>query len=281
MRVTRPPRSGRVVGLRGRWVALVAAATVSVACGGDEDRPAEPVELQVLEGDGGEADQADDADDAGDPLSGDGAADGGAADGGPGEGDGTTGPTSHGDGPAAPSDGAVRRGLAEGEEAAGVYAVWRAGTVAFVLTDDGLRIGEVAAADGWRERSRDVDDDTLQVRFVRDGADDDEVVFEVERDDDQVRLRLDVDVDRVEPGTFAVGEAATVTVAVRDGELVVDELAVADGWQLTDEDVDDDEVTLELRRGDERWIHELELSDGALSLEAEYRSAEVRGRGRR
>jgi hypothetical protein len=102
---------------------------------------------------------------------------------------------------------------------------------------------------------------------VDDGAGD-ETAADDARDDGIDTAGL-VDMTEAVPGTWPVGDAGTVTFAIVDGALVLEDVTAADGWQADIDEQDPDEIEVDFRRGDTEWRIEIELKDGATTLEIE------------
>lgn len=78
-----------------------------------------------------------------------------------------------------------------------------------------------------------------------------------------------VDLTEAIPGTWPVGDAGTVTFAIVDGALELEDATAADGWQLDIDEQEPDEIEVDFRRGDVEWEIEIELEDGGTILEIE------------
>jgi hypothetical protein len=154
----------------------------------------------------------------------------------------------------------------------GTWQVGEGGTVTFDVVDGTLVLAGVAAADGWRIAEQDTDDDGLEVELVRASE---RYLFEVELDDEtHLEVRIEHELEGVPGGTYQLGDAGTVEVRIDDDRLVVERVAVTEGWQLAAEEREDDELEVELVRGDQRWHLEVEVDDGHLDVGIVY---EVRG----
>lgn len=159
-----------------------------------------------------------------------------------------------------------------GELRDGTWGVGPAGEVEFAVTGPGsLVLSGVRPADGWVVTEQDASQDEFDVDLSR-GP----VTFEVqvEMDEGVLDIQIAQDIDPAQPGTFFVGEAATVTVAVQGQSLLLGAVLVDDGWVETDRDVDDDDIELHFQRaGDgafEVWTFTAELDDGALEVHIDY-----------
>lgn len=125
-----------------------------------------------------------------------------------------------------------------------------------VLTDLQLR-------SGWQETSRDVDGDELELTLR---SADGEATLEVELDDDRVEIHLEVDLEDAAPGAFALPDGGRLVVSVVGDDLSLDALTPGDGWEVTERDVDDDELEVVLRRGEARWQIEVDADDGRVDV---------------
>jgi hypothetical protein len=243
------------VRVRTRALALLLGAALAGGCAGDDTGSSDPV---ALDGPG--------ASDAGIGAGDDGAGDDGgeaAADG-----------ASEDDGAAEadvepPHADVVDAGVAE----PGTWQVGEAGTVTFSLDRGGLQLDGAAPADGWQVVEQEADREGIEVVFAHDRA---TAAFEVEleKDGGSLSVLVDLALEDGEPGTFALGDAASVTVSVDGDRLVLEDLTVTDGWEVVTRELDDDEFELELARGDQRAELAIDLDDGRVDVE---RHLSVRG----
>lgn len=152
----------------------------------------------------------------------------------------------------------------------GTWQVGDAGTVTFSVVEGRLSLDEVAPADGWQVTEQEADGDEIEVDLERDGE---RYEFQVELEDDGsvLEVRIEHDLDTSEAGTFELGDAGSVTVAIDGDRLLLEDLTVADGWQVVTDSRDDDEIEIDLERGDQRWDLEIELDDGRLEVERDHR----------
>lgn len=63
--------------------------------------------------------------------------------------------------------------------------------------------------------------------------------------------------------------------AVDGGSVNLVDLSVSDGWTVTEQDTDDGEVEIELRRDNVTWELDAEVDDGQLEVEIDF---EIEGR---
>ncbi len=159
-----------------------------------------------------------------------------------------------------------------GTAAPGTWPVGEAGTVTFSLASGRLALDEVAPADGWEVTEEDSDDDEIEVELRR-GQETYEFHVELE-DGTTLEVSIDHDLDDADPGTFELGEAGSVTVSVDGSQLVLDDLSVADGWEVATQTVDGDELEIDLVGDQQRWELDVELDDGRLEVRRDHR---VRG----
>lgn len=164
-----------------------------------------------------------------------------------------------------------------GELHDGVWAVGPAGEVEFRVTGpQSLELVGAQANDGWTITEQETEADKVKVDF-RSGPV--KFHFEVEMDDGILELEIDQDIDPADPGTFDVGEAATVGVSADGSRLTLGEVALADGWTESSRDVDDDDIQLDFRRDGtgffELWELNADIDDGRLQVEVDY---EIEGR---
>jgi hypothetical protein len=151
----------------------------------------------------------------------------------------------------------------------GTWQVGDAGTVTFSLADGRLSLDDVSPADGWQATEQEADGDEIDVTLERG---DERYGFQVELESrgTVLEVRVDHEIDGADAGRFELGDAGSVTVSIDGDRLVLDDLTVADGWEVLSESLDDDELEIDLARGDQRWHLELELDDGRLEVERDY-----------
>lgn len=153
----------------------------------------------------------------------------------------------------------------------GVWTVGPAGEVEFAVTDGALELIDVRPFDGWDVTDQDIGPDEIEIDFRQGPV---EYEIEIELQNGVLEIEIDQDIDPAEPGTFAIGEAATAEVFVEDGVLVLGEVVLNDGWTETDRDVSSDDIELDFRRdGDgffETWELNADLDDGELEIEIDY-----------
>lgn len=154
----------------------------------------------------------------------------------------------------------------------GVWGIGPAGEIEFSVTGpDSLLVEGIRPADGWVVVEQEVSDAELDLRLRR-GP----VTFQAQAEIDEgtLEVRIDQDIAPARPGTFFVGEAATVTVAVQGGSLVLGAVLVADGWVETDRDVDSDDIELDFQRAGagvvELWEFTADLDDGVLEVRIDH-----------
>ena len=156
------------------------------------------------------------------------------------------------------------------EAVPGTWPVGDAGTVTFALADGTLVLEDVTAADGWRDDIDEQDPDEIEVDFRRDDV---EWKIEIELKDggSVLEIEIDQDIHDAEPGSYDIGDAGTVAFSVADGRLVLDDLAIADGWTLTELDEEADEIEIEVVDGPREYDVEIELEgDGSVEVEIDY-----------
>jgi len=244
-----------------RLLALVASAVLLAACSGDEG-DVDSVDL----GDAAAPEQTDDAATSAAPSAdATSAAPSADADGGTNaDADGGTDADADGDGPAA--DDFVDTTAA----VPGTWPVGDAGTVTFDVRDGGLVLLDVVVADGWDHVVEEEDPDELEVDFRRGGEAWD---FEVELHDDGSRLEVDVhyDLRDADPGAYDLPDGGSFVFTSGDGVLTLTGVEAPAGWQVTDREEDGDEFSFTLTAGDRRVQVEVELDDGRVELEIDYR----------
>jgi hypothetical protein len=157
----------------------------------------------------------------------------------------------------------------------GRWAAGEAGFVEFDLTDGGLTLIDVTENEGWTSRIDEDDRDEIEVDFTRGAT---RIQIEIEWDGGELEIDIATDIDPAEPGVYDLGRAGSVEFA-RDGErLSLIDVVVADGWDLRIDDESDEEIEFELRSGAERWDVEIELDDGRIEVEIDYRVRSAPGR---
>ena len=159
-----------------------------------------------------------------------------------------------------------------GQPRDGVWAVGPAGQVEFRITGSHtLELVDIRPTDGWAISDQEVSSDEIDVDLRR-GPVTYEIQIEIEAG--VLEIEIDQDIDPAQGGTFHVGEAATVTITVDGGTLVLGEVVVNEGWSEIDRDIDMDEIELDFRRlvGGvmELWEINAELDDGQLEIEIDY-----------
>lgn len=242
-----------------RLAAPVAAVLLLSACGGDGDGD----ELASVgldaddtteEMDGtGEADDPDDADEAGsEPAS---------------EAAGTDDTSDDGD----DSTTSVQEDVVDLTEAIpGTWPVGDAGTVTFSLADGDLVLDDVTTNDGWSSDIDGQDPDEIGVDYTR-GDVSWEIDIELEDDSRILEIEIDQDIEPADTGSYDIGDAGTFAFSVIDGQLVLDDLNVTDGWTLGELDEATDEIEFELVNGPRSFDVEVELEDdGTIELEIDY-----------
>ncbi|MCK9486038.1 MAG: hypothetical protein M0R73_04955 [Dehalococcoidia bacterium] len=71
----------------------------------------------------------------------------------------------------------------------------------------------------------------------------------------------------VRDGTWPVGDAGEVEFAVSGDRLELVEVRPADGWSVTEQEIEDDEIEVDFRRGDVDWTVKVEIDNGVLEIE--------------
>lgn len=164
--------------------------------------------------------------------------------------------------------------VVDGTEAVpGTWQVGEAGTVTFDVVDGVLVLEDVTENDGWTVTDIDEDPDEIEVDFRR-GAVEIEIEIELVSNATILEVEIDTDIENADPGSYAIGDAGEFTFDVVDGQLELTDLTVADGWEITEQDVEGDEIEIELRNGAMRWDADVDLN-GSLEIELDY---EVSGR---
>ncbi|HSK90902.1 MAG TPA: hypothetical protein VK875_06290 [Euzebyales bacterium] len=149
---------------------------------------------------------------------------------------------------------------------AGRWPVGNAGSVAFDVVDGRLVLGDVQAAEGWDAVTEEDDGDEIEVDFRRDAV---RWEFEVEIDDGRLEVEIRQDHTDGRDGTYPLLDAGTFTFS-RNGGLSLDAIDLADGWTVTEREVDRDEIEFEIREGDRRIDVEVEIDDGRIEVEIDY-----------
>jgi hypothetical protein len=155
--------------------------------------------------------------------------------------------------------------------APGRWTVGDAGSVEFDLTDQGLVLVEVTEADGWQARVDDDSSDEIEVEFKRDNT---ERKIEIEWDGRTLEVDIETDVEPADDGVYELGPAGSFEYTSSSGLQLLDTV-VADGWELRMDDESADEIEFTLHNGNERWRVEIELDDGQVELEIDYRARDT------
>lgn len=153
----------------------------------------------------------------------------------------------------------------------GRWVIGDAGFVEFDRTDGGLVLLDVTESDGWAARVDEDSGEEIEVDFERDNV---EIEVEIEWDDGTLEVDINTDIDPAEAGSYEIGQAGTVDFGVSGDGLTLNDLSAADGWELRIDEESSDEIEFTLQSGAERWWVEIELDDGEIELEIDYR---VRG----
>jgi hypothetical protein len=151
--------------------------------------------------------------------------------------------------------------------APGRWAVGDAGYVEFDLTEQGLVLVEVSEADGWRSQVDDDSSDEIEVEFQRDNTTHE---IEIEWDGRNLEIDINTDIEPAADGLYDLGPAGSFEFTGH-GSLQLVDVVVADGWELRMDDETSDEIEFTLANGNERWHVEIELDDGQVELEIDYR----------
>lgn len=155
----------------------------------------------------------------------------------------------------------------------GRWVIGAAGSVEFDLADSELVLLDVTESDGWTARVDEDSGEEIEVDFERDNV---EIEVEIEWDDGTLEVDINTDIDAAEAGSYEIGQAGTVDFGVSGEGLALNDLSAADGWELRVDEESSDEIEFTLQSGAERWWVEIQLDDGEIELEIDYR---VRGSG--
>lgn len=168
------------------------------------------------------------------------------------------------DGDASPTGDVV-----DGTEAVpGTWQVGEAGTVTFDVVDGALVLEDVSENEGWTVTDIEEEPDEIEVDFQR-GAVEIEIEIEIASGGTILEVEIDTDIENADPGTYAIGDAGEFTFDVVDGQLELTDLTVSDGWEITEQDVESDEIEIELRNGAMRWDADVDLN-GSAEIELDY-----------
>lgn len=169
------------------------------------------------------------------------------------------------DGPTGGSEGEVVDGT---EAVPGTWQVGEAGTVTFDVVDGALVLEDVSEADGWTVTDVEEEADEVEVDLQR-GDVEVEIEIELASGGTVLEVEIDTDIEDAEPGTYDLGDAGSLTFEVTDGRLELVDLTVTDGWEVTEQDVEGDEIEIELRDGAMRWDAGVDLN-GSIEVELDY-----------
>jgi uncharacterized membrane protein YkoI len=232
------------------------AALLLVGCTASPDEDAASVELESSE--------------TPNDAAADGTGDGSTGDGGTGDDDADDPDPALADEDGADEDGTGDADLVDLAEAVpGTWPVGDAGTVTFALDGGALVLEDVSAADGWTAEVDEEDPDEIEVDFRR-GDVEWEIEIEITDDGDTLEIEIDQDVENAPEGSYDMGDAGSFAIGLRDGRLVLTDLAVADSWTVTERDEEGDEIELEVRDGARVFDVEVELDDGGIEVEIDY-----------
>lgn len=232
-----------------RHLSLLTAAALVVACSNGAD-DVDGIALDSADDDPAQLEATDDP-----------AADDGAADDGDDGDEGADG--------AEDAEPAAAGEVVDGTEAVpGTWQVGEAGTVTFDVVDGALVLEDVSENDGWTVTDIDEEPDEIEVDFQR-GAVEIEIEIELASGGTILEVEIDTDIEDADPGTYAIGDAGEFTFDVVDGQLDLTDLTVNDGWEITEQEVEADEIEIELRNGAMRWDADVDLN-GSLEIELDY-----------
>jgi hypothetical protein len=181
-------------------------------------------------------------------------------------------PSSDGDAGSPEAEPATSGDVVDGTEAVpGTWQVGDAGTVTFDVVDGALVLEDVSENEGWSVTDIEEAADEIEVDFRRDDV---EVEIEIglESGGTILEIEIDTDIEDAEPGTYDLGDAGSFSFEVVDGVLELTDVTATDGWDLTEQDVEGDEIEIELRRGAARWDADVDL-DGSVEVELDYEVA--------
>jgi hypothetical protein len=215
-----------------------------VGCSDDGSSDADSIEVQA---DGTGAD--DGATDDGAADDDDGADDGGDAD----ETD---------DAASAPADEFVDTTRAE----PGIWPVGNAGTVTFDVVEGALTLEGYQAADGWTATVDEEESDEIEVDFTRD---DQRWEFEVEIDDGRLEVEIRLDDTDASAGSYDLPDGGSFAFDA-NGVLTLTDVSPGEGWSVTEQEQESDELEIDLRNEDRRVDVEVELDDGRIEVELDY-----------
>jgi hypothetical protein len=231
-----------------RPVPLFAATALLAACSTGGDTDAIDLESSASES----APEALEGDDGGEQAAEDPASDG-----------------SDGDAGSPEEEPATSGDVVDGTEAVpGTWQVGDAGTVTFDVVDGALVLEDVSENEGWSVTDIEEAADEIEVDFRRDDVEV-EIEIELESGGTILEIEIDTDIEDADPGTYDIGDAGSFTFEVVDGVLELTDVTATDGWDITEQDVEGDEIEIELRRGAMRWDADVDL-DGSIEVELDY-----------
>ena len=169
--------------------------------------------------------------------------------------------------PGAPSEapGPQSFGAGVDELRDGVWQVGDAGEVEFALSGGALSLTEVRPAQGWQHQVSDADADEIEVRFTQG---DTQWKFEVELDDGALEITKKLQIRQAGGGAYQVGSAGEVSVEGDGSAVSLGEVRPSQGWSVTEQDVDSDEVEIEFRDGSGgKAQFQAESNNGGLEVE--------------
>ncbi|MFA9446161.1 hypothetical protein [Egicoccus sp. AB-alg6-2] len=234
--------------------ALVTAALIA-GCNGDDRAGSDAVDLEGATDAPTTDDAATGEDAAGDDAAGDDAA-----------GDDAAGDDGAGDDRA---DAATDGDLVDISRAVpGTWPVGDAGTVTWDVRDGALVLLDHTAAEGWETIVEEEDDDEIEVDFRRDGEAWD---FEVELDDGRIEVDINYDRTDAEAGAYDLPDGGSFVFEADGDALTLTSIEAPDGWDVAEREEEGDEFSFDLVDGDRRIDVEVELDDGRIEVEIDYR----------
>lgn len=152
----------------------------------------------------------------------------------------------------------------------GTWTVGDAGEVDFQLREGALELGDVREYQGWMHALRRVDEGSIELEFVGSG-----VTWEltVHYQRGVLRVAQTKSIDLAEPGRYPVGSAGEVEVATADGAPSLAEVTPAEGWEVSVDDDDPEELTATFSHEPTVWTFTARVEAGQLQIDVGYEIA--------
>jgi hypothetical protein len=152
----------------------------------------------------------------------------------------------------------------------GTWTVGDAGEVDFQLRRGELALGDVREYPGWMHTLRQIDEGAIELEFVGSGV---TWEFTAHYRRGVLRVAETKSLDLAQPGHYSVGSAGEVEVAVADGAPSLAEVSPAEGWDVSVDDTDPEELTATFSHHPTVWTFTARVEAGQLQIDLGYEIA--------